>query len=379
MSQNHLPTTVYEEAIRRLNFVFDNCDDIIVSMSGGKDSTVLYELTKRIARERGRLPLKVHWLDQEAEWQATADYMGNVMHSPEVEPFWWQIPFRLTNSLSFRNNYLHCWRPEDRERWLRPQDPISIKVNPTQFDRFGDLILWLPSHCDVAERKHVGVLVGLRIDESQNRRMTVGEHKARFKGITWCGNMKRNTRVFWPIYDFSSNDIWTAMAQNRWTYNTVYDQFYRLGVKDMRVSALIHETAWHNIRNLQEIEPGLYDRFVERVNGVNCFNQFREEIMPKALPPYFADWREYRDYLLENLIEPQHHELFRRRWARKYQQDDRWLKIHIREIMVNDIDGTISDNARTMFKYKDRVKDGGMYETAKRQRMAESEIIDDVE
>ena len=31
MGQNFLPTTVFDESIRRINFVFDNCDDIILS------------------------------------------------------------------------------------------------------------------------------------------------------------------------------------------------------------------------------------------------------------------------------------------------------------------------------------------------------------
>lgn len=59
---------VFEEALERIRFVYDNCDDVIVSMSGGKDSTVLFNLTMQVARERNRLPLKVFWLDQEAEW-----------------------------------------------------------------------------------------------------------------------------------------------------------------------------------------------------------------------------------------------------------------------------------------------------------------------
>jgi predicted phosphoadenosine phosphosulfate sulfurtransferase len=69
-------------------------------MSGGKDSAVIFELAKLVAAELGRLPLKCFWLDQEAEWLATEDYMRGVMHAPEVRPYWFQIPFRLTNALS---------------------------------------------------------------------------------------------------------------------------------------------------------------------------------------------------------------------------------------------------------------------------------------
>lgn len=374
MTQNYLSANVFDEAIRRINFVYDNCDDVIVSMSGGKDSTVLYELTKRVAIARNRLPLKVYWLDQEAEWQATGDYMRSVMYDPQVQPFWFQIPFRLTNSLSFRDNYLHCWRESDRAIWIREQDPISIKVNPTRFDRFHDLVEHLPSHCDCADKKHVAVLVGMRVVESNNRRMTIGEKAAQFKGITWCRSMIGNTRVFWPIYDFADTDIWTAIARNGWSYNRVYDLLYRYGKTGsrMRVSALIHETAWRSTEELQELEPALYDRFLKRVNGVNCFTQFKGSIMPKALPAAFVDWKDYRDYLLEALIEPEHRDTFRRRWARPGQDVERWHKVHVKEIMVNDIDGTINDNARSAFRLADMSKPGGEYEVRKNQRRIKS-------
>lgn len=373
MGQNFLATNVYDEAIRRINFVYDHCDDVIVSSSGGKDSTVLYELTKMVARQRNRLPLKVYWLDQEAEWKATEDYMHSVMYDPEVTPYWFQIPFRLTNSLSFKDNFLNVWAEADRAVWVRDQDPISIKLNPTKYDRFHDLVENLPAYCDCADKKHVGVLVGMRITESNNRRMAITESKAKFKGITWCRSPIKNTRVFWPIYDWTNGDIWTALGSNEWKYNVIYDQFYRYGMagNKMRVSALIHETAWHNIEQLQEVEPRLYDKFLRRVHGVNAFSHFKREIMPTKLPSLFASWLEYRDYLLEALIEPEHWDIFRKRWTG--QDEDRWHAAHVREIMVNDIDGTINANYRSTFKLQDGSKDGGYYKVEKNKRRLDYE------
>ena len=95
MANIYLENTVYEESLERLRLVFDNHDDVIVSMSGGKDSTVLFELALMVAKEKNRLPLKVFWLDQEAEWQGTVDYMKSIMYRSEVEPFWFQIPFNF--------------------------------------------------------------------------------------------------------------------------------------------------------------------------------------------------------------------------------------------------------------------------------------------
>jgi predicted phosphoadenosine phosphosulfate sulfurtransferase len=356
-SLNYLSQNVFDAAKERIGFCFDHCDDIIVSMSGGKDSTVMFELALAVARQRGRLPLKVYWLDQEAEWIATEAYMRGVMYRPEVEPWWFQIPFRLTNSLSFTKNYLHVWSPDEKDRWLRDQDPVSVKVNPTGHDRFHEVVARCPSYCGVDGRRHVGVLVGMRIQESLARRMILMYRTADYHGITWCRKFPvRNTRVFWPIYDMRDTDVWTAIANEHWAYNSIYDRMYQAGVRKMRVSALIHETSWHAIRNLHEFEPRLYDRYLARVNGVNCFDHFDTELIPRQLPPYFRDWREYRDYLLLHLIEVRHHDTFRSRW--KGQDSIEHYKLHVHEIMVNDIDGTVNDNGRIRMKKDALVKSG---------------------
>ena len=338
--------TVFDEALDRIRFVYDNCDDVIVSMSGGKDSAVLFHLTLIIAQERGRLPLKVFWLDQEAEWQATADYMESVMRLPDVKPYWYQIQFDFTNSLSAQNNFLRVWDSSCPEKWIRPKADISIKENPTTFNRFHDLIENLPSCCTESSVEHCGVLVGMRVQESLRRKMAITGQAAKFKGITWCRNMIKNTRVFWPIYDFTNDDIWTALAKNKWEYNKVYDWQYQYGVpkQSMRVSALIHETAWHAIEMLQEFEPKTYNRFCARMSGVSTFNHSFDEggIIPRQLPFMFKDWKEYRDYLLVHIVKPEYWELFRNRW--KNQNDEDWYKTHVKEIVINDIDGTINGN-----------------------------------
>lgn len=337
---------VFEEALERIRFVYDNCDDVIVSMSGGKDSAVLFELAMIVAKERNRLPLKVFWLDQEAEWQHTVDYMNKIMRRDDVKPYWFQIPFDFTNSLSNNNNFLRVWDESKKDKWVHSQSDISIKENPSEFNRFHDLVDNLPSYCSDAE--HCGVLVGMRITESLNRRMLIAHSKSQFKGITWCRKMVKNTRVFYPIYDFTNDDIWTALGKNHWEYNTIYDLMYQYGVPKtkMRVSALIHETSWHSIELLQEFEINTYNKFVCRINGVSTFNHSFDEggIIPREVPFAFKDWKEYRDYLLIHLVKQEYWELFRNRW--KGQNDDDWYRVHVKEIILNDIDGTVNSNKK---------------------------------
>ena len=223
----YLQNNVFDEALERLRMIFDGHDDVIVSMSGGKDSTVLFRMALMVAQERGRLPLKVFWLDQEAEWQATVDYMQHIMELPEVTPYWYQIPFEFTNTLSPEKNFISVWNPEDKAIWIHPQHPLSIKENPSSENRFHELVNVLPSYCTDSE--NCAVLVGMRMTESLNRRVAITQHEARYKGVTWCKKKVGRCQVFWPIYDFTNDDIWTAIAKNHWAYNRVYDLQYQWG------------------------------------------------------------------------------------------------------------------------------------------------------
>ena len=100
---------VFDAAVERINRIFDDFQNIVVSFSGGKDSTVVLELTIAIARQRNRLPVKVLFIDQEVEWQHTIDYVRRVMSRPEVEPIWLQMPIKLFNATSHTDDWLWCW------------------------------------------------------------------------------------------------------------------------------------------------------------------------------------------------------------------------------------------------------------------------------
>lgn len=368
MSIIYKETNVFEEAIRRINMVFDYADEIIVAMSGGKDSTVVFNLALMIARERNRLPLKVFWLDQEAEWQHTTDYMESIMRMPEVEPLWFQVPFAFPNNLSTVNKTLTVWDPAEKDKWIHPQADIAITESPVDISNvnrdkaFYKLMGDLPNHCLKPDTKRCAVLSGMRTDESLNRRTAIMFGKGKVNGETWMTGKDKNSKcqVFWPIYDFLSDDVWTAIAKNGWEYNKVYDFMYRWGVTKthMRVSALIHESSWGAIQMLQEFEPKTYNRFVNRIAGTSTFNHaFDEgEVIPSTLPFMFKDWKDYRDYLLTHLIEPDLWEHYKHEW--KGQDSEEWYRVHVAEVILNDTCGTLNGNKKSDLGTRKKVSGG---------------------
>jgi predicted phosphoadenosine phosphosulfate sulfurtransferase len=293
--------SVLDAALERINWVFDEFETVVVSTSGGKDSTVVYELAKAVARERSRLPLTVFWLDQECEFEATVNYVRDVMYDPDVTPMWMQIPFRLQNATSQKELWLNCWG--EGEEWVREKDPISIKENTYGTDRF---VAVMEAIMDQTFTEPTAILTGVRGDESPGRMMAATETVCH-KYVTWGAKSKgKHGHVrFSPLYDWRYTDVWKAIHDNGWAYNSHYDDLYRYGIPPgkMRVSNYHHETALQSLFWLQEIEPETYDRATRRISGLDTAGKMgAADYFPRELPFMFRDWREYRDYLLEHLI-----------------------------------------------------------------------------
>jgi len=114
-----------EAARARIRWVFD-CRDrgvfkhVIVSVSGGKDSTVLAELALEEARRRGAR-VGLYFLDEEVVYQSTVDQVHHLMtrYPENTVPLWLQVPFSLTNATSLTEGQLVAWEPGKHELWMR--------------------------------------------------------------------------------------------------------------------------------------------------------------------------------------------------------------------------------------------------------------------
>lgn len=340
----YLKENVWDIALKRINRVFDDFDNVVISTSGGKDSTVTMQLALKVAEERGRLPLKMMFLDQEAEYRMTIEYMRKAMSDPRVEPIWIQAPIKLFNATSMDDPWLMCW--EEGGEWMRPKEDVSIKENVFGTDRFHDIF---PKIIDYYfPDQSACYLAGVRAEESPTRLagLTTGQT---YKEITWGKylNKKKGHYTFYPLYDWCLSDIWKAIHSNGWDYCQIYDELYRYGIAPhkMRVSNLHHETAVHSLFFLHEIESDTWDALAKRLGGVNQAKHMQKHEMfaVQNLPWMFDTWKEYRDYLTDHLITMDDHKRrFKKEWARMDEVYDQMLfpedllKKQIGSLLVND-------------------------------------------
>lgn len=336
-----------DAALRRIRWVYENHEHVGVNYSGGKDSTVALGLTLQVARELGRTPVDVLFVDQEAEWQCVVDHIREVGAIPDVNLHWMQMPIRISSAVATTDQWLYCW--QEGAEWMREKEPDSIHVNDLGTETFKDVFgAWQQVNFPGVAAAQIA---GVRTEESPSRLLGLTTYET-WRGQTWGSRVhkKRDHFTWYPLYDWRMSDVWKAIHDHGWPYCSLYDIYYRYGVpaRLMRVSSLHHEGAIRQMFMLQEVEPDTWDALCRRVDGAHTAGQLNWSAFKVTdLPPMFRDWEEYRDHLLENLIaDPEQRERMRAKFAAaddKYRHDPRTfaelVKTEIQSLLVGDDHG----------------------------------------
>ena len=304
---------VLEAALDRIRNAFLQYGrNVYVGFSGGKDSTICLALTIRVAEEMDMLPVKVMFVDQEFEWTHTADYVRRAFADPRVDGKWIQIPISMTNASSFDSDWTTVWDPALEDKWLRPKEPDSIREFPFEYKAFYNVMNLGPLACWPDLKPPFCGIIGIRLQESLRRLITVMRNGWRIKAIP---PQRPNTR-WYPIYDWNVTDVWKYIHDHDIPYNPMYDLMYQIGqsAMGMRVSSLLHDEAVASLGEIQELDPDLWAKIIERCPGVHQNTHLtKSEIfnVPKELPGAFDDWYEYREYLINHLMTPENQKKIR--------------------------------------------------------------------
>lgn len=307
---------VYEAAMQRIKFVFDEFEQIVVSFSGGKDSGVMLNLALKFATENNQLhKLCVYHLDYEAQYQMTTDYVTSVFENlpKEVKRFWVCLPIKAQCSTSMFQNYWQPWLIEDKDKWCRqlPLSAISESNHPFDFDyEISDYDFNHRFAKWISKDKKTCFLIGIRTQESLHRYKAVNKFsdKNEYKSKNYTSKISANCFNAYPIYDWLVSDIWIANAKFGFEYNKVYDLMYQAGIKpnDMRVASPFNDCATESLKLYKAIDPNNWGKLIGRVNGVNFTGLYGGTTAMgwnSITKPSHFTWKEYMYFLLDTLPE----------------------------------------------------------------------------
>lgn len=327
---------VLQAARERISFIFDEFENIHVSVSGGKDSTVLMHLVLQEAEKRNR-KFYVFFLDQEAEYNATIDLMKIQMKHPLIIPQWYQVPCYMTNSTSINEYFLYAFEPD--KKWVHDKVDIGIKEIKEEYpQRFYDFFRYIEGK-DI----NAAYLVGLRAEESITRYRAVTKYPG-YKGLRWSTISETGANRFYPIYDWTWNSIWRFIYDYSIPYNKMYDLMFwqNYSIYKMRVSNLIHEKSYKCLKDLPRFEPETYNRLCDRISGISVAARYASEKLVfnnKKLPNHYKNWKEFRDFLLEHIPNEEHKKKFEARFA-KQEENERTYQAQVGQLLINDYENS---------------------------------------
>ncbi|MFG6328287.1 MAG: DUF3440 domain-containing protein [Lachnospiraceae bacterium] len=318
MVKKYTGQNVYDALQKRLDFIFQEFDNIFVSFSGGKDSGVLLNLV--LDFQEKNYPDKkigVFHQDFEAQYTVTTEYVERTFKRLEgkADLYWVCLPMATRTALSSYEMYWFPWDDTKKGAWVRPMPEhpyvINLENNPMTTYRYkmhqGDLAKQFSRWYRISHGNRKTVcLLGIRAEESMQRYSGILNKKYGYKGECWISKQFKDVWTASPIYDWLLGDVWHANYLFSYDYNRLYDMYHMAGLKpdQMRVASPFNDYAKDSLNLYRVIDPEIWAKLIGRVKGANfgaIYGKtkalgYRSLSLPKG-----HTWESYTKFLLDTL------------------------------------------------------------------------------
>lgn len=320
MPKVYTDQNVLEAALERFEFVFNEFDNVLVAFSGGKDSGVLLNLCYKYAKENNMIhKLFMYHLDYEAQYSMTTEYVTKCFLElyPDIKKFWLCLPIAAQCAVSMYQDHWTPWDNNKKNIWVRdmPDNDFVINEENCPFEFKKDTLDYevQDNFCQWFSKEYgkTAVMIGIRTDESLNRFRAIAgnQKKNQYKTLDWINGYGDDlTYKTYPLYDWTTKDIWIANARYGFSYNKLYDLYYQAGlnIDEMRVASPFNDCAVNSLKLYKVIEPNVWGKMIGRVNGVNFAGIYggttamgwKNIKLPKG-----HTWKSYMYFLLGTLPE----------------------------------------------------------------------------
>lgn len=309
---------VYDAAMKRAEFIFNEFENVLIAFSGGKDSGIILNLFYSYAKKHGLLhKLAVYHEDYEGGYPQTFEFIERIYDAmSEIRRYWLCLPIKAACSASMHQTSWIPWDADKKDIWIRKMPDKDYVINegnvwfPFEKGTSGFQTRILFSKAFAKRYGKTAVIVGLRMDESLSRRaiITSKRRTSQYKNKMYSKILDSNTVNFYPIIDWLTDDVWIANTRFNWDYNRLYDLYYMAGLnfKDMRTASPFHAAGQKHLSLYKVICPNTWAAMVSRVNGVNFTGIYGGTTAMgwrSITKPKHFTWKQYADFLIKTLPE----------------------------------------------------------------------------
>jgi predicted phosphoadenosine phosphosulfate sulfurtransferase len=306
---------VLTAACQRVSWTFDTFSKICVSFSGGKDSTVMTHLVAEEARRRHR-KIGLLFIDWEAQYKLTIDHVEEMfaLYRDVIVPYWVALPLKTVNAVSQFEPEWISWERGKENLWVRTPPEIAI-TDPARFPFYNYAMTFeefVPAFGEwYGGDDPAACFVGIRTSESLNRYRTIfSDRKRSYEGRCYTTLVSDSVCNVYPIYDWSTEDIWTFHGKTGLPYNKLYDRMHQAGLSlhKMRICEPYGNEQRRGLWLFHIIEPQTWAKVVARVSGANSGALYGRErgnvlgINQVSLPPGYM-WKTFAEHLLGSMPE----------------------------------------------------------------------------
>ena len=306
--------TVLEASAERISNVFDVFENIYISFSGGKDSSVMFHLIMIEAKKRNR-KVGVLIIDLEAQYNDTIIHIEQMieMYRDFIDLHWVCAELLLRNAVSNYQPRWICWDEDKKDVWIRQKPKQASNLNQYDFYvpkmEFEEFMIIFGEW--YSKGKLTAAFIGIRSDESLHRYRAIVSRKDGLMINNWKWTTKVSSKLFnvYPIYDWRTEDIWIFNGKNKQLHhNKVYDKMMMAGVKisQQRLCQPYGDDQRKGLWLYHILEPDTWYKLVARVNGVNSGALYIQENgnmtgYHKITKPNGHTWESFCNLLLSTM------------------------------------------------------------------------------
>ncbi len=273
MSRRALGDNVFNIALERIAVLMEEGHRLVVSSSGGKDSTCVLELCCIAAQMTNYYELygglDVVMRDEEAMFPGTFEYLEQVAEREDLNFHWLIAGQPVINAFNRESPYWWVFdKTVDSDLWVRQPPPCAQWIEEQNIEA-----MVTPERFPPAPGKILYDVIGLRADESRGRLFGIYSSK----GYLTKPRAKTGVAKCRPIYDWQDGDVWRAILDNKWKFNSAYEAMHRLGVKRkaLRIAPPTMNAAGIPLLKVaQQAWPRWFDRLAKRCPGTRTAAQY---------------------------------------------------------------------------------------------------------